>query len=125
VYANMELWSEIRRRVLTGEISKREACKHYQIHWKTLVKILSHEEPPGYRRVQPPRRPTIESALPVIRTRQVNRRLVGRGSLLAFFVGGEPSWRVAIRSERSTGLSCSRSGNSPSRPSPPFAIKDT
>jgi transposase len=63
----MELWSEIRRRVLTGEISKREACKHYEIHWKTLVKILSHEEPPGYRRVQPPRRPTIESALPVIR----------------------------------------------------------
>ena len=35
----MELWSEIRRRVLTGEISKREACKQYQIHWKTLVTI--------------------------------------------------------------------------------------
>jgi transposase len=67
VYANMELWSEIRRRVLTGEISKREACKQYEIHWKTLVKILTHEEPPGYRRVQPPRRPTIESVLPVIR----------------------------------------------------------
>jgi hypothetical protein len=67
VYANMELWSEIRRRFLTGEISKREACKQYEIHWKTMVKILSHEEPPGYRWVQPPRRPTIESALPVIR----------------------------------------------------------
>ena len=46
MYANMELWSEIRRRVLTGEISKREACKQYQIHWITLKKILAHEEPP-------------------------------------------------------------------------------
>ena len=26
MYANMEFWSEIRRRVLTGEMSKREAC---------------------------------------------------------------------------------------------------
>ena len=67
VYANMEHWSEIRRRVLTGELSKRQACEQYQIHWKTLVKILMHEEPPGYRRLQPARRPTIEPALPVIR----------------------------------------------------------
>ena len=43
VYANMELWSEIRRRVLTRELSKRQACEEYQIHWKTLVKILAHE----------------------------------------------------------------------------------
>jgi transposase len=66
VYANMEFWSEIRRRVLTGEISKREACKQYEIHWITLRKILTHEEPPGYRRMQPPRRPTIEPVLPII-----------------------------------------------------------
>jgi hypothetical protein len=63
----MEHWAEIRRRVLTGEISKREACRRYEIHWLTLKKILSHEEPPGYRRVAPPRRPTIEPVLPVIR----------------------------------------------------------
>ena len=66
MYANMEFWSEIRRRVLTGEISKREACKQYEIHWITLKKILAHEEPPGYRRVQPPRRRTIEPVLPII-----------------------------------------------------------
>jgi transposase len=63
----MEFWSEIRRRVLTGEISKREACKQYKIHWITLRKILVHEEPPGYRRMKPPRRPTIEPVLPIIR----------------------------------------------------------
>ena len=40
MYANMEWWSEIRRRVLTGEMSKREACLEYEIHWKTLAKIL-------------------------------------------------------------------------------------
>jgi hypothetical protein len=49
----MEFWSEIRRRVLTGEMSKREACQEYEIHWKTLVKILTQDEPPGYRRGLP------------------------------------------------------------------------
>jgi len=63
----MELWSEIRRRVLTGEMSKREACRVYEIHWATLKKILSHEEPPGYRRSRIPRRPTVEPVLPIIR----------------------------------------------------------
>ncbi|HUR52596.1 MAG TPA: IS21 family transposase [Gemmataceae bacterium] len=67
MYADMELWAEIRRRVLTGELSKRQACRTYEIHWATLKKILAHEEPPGYRRRQPRRRPTIEPVLPVIR----------------------------------------------------------
>jgi transposase len=67
VYADMEQWTEIRRRVLTNEISKREACRQYQIHWLTLKKILAHEEPPGYRRTRPPQRPKIDPVLPVIR----------------------------------------------------------
>ena len=67
MFANMELWAEIRRRVLTGEISKRQACREYEIHWATLKKILAHEEPPGYRRTRPPHRPTIEPVLPIIR----------------------------------------------------------
>ena len=50
---NMEIWAEVRRRVLAGEISKREACREYRLHWDTLTKILTHEEPPGYRRQQP------------------------------------------------------------------------
>lgn len=67
MFVNMELWAEIRRRVLTHEISKREACRRYEIHWSTLKKILTHEEPPGYRRTRSPRRPTIEPVLPIIR----------------------------------------------------------
>ena len=30
MYTNMELWSEVRRRVLTGELSKRAARQEYQ-----------------------------------------------------------------------------------------------
>jgi transposase len=67
VYANMEQWNEIRRRVLVDGVSQREACKHYALHWRTLKKILTHAEPPGYRRVKPPARPLIEPVLPTIR----------------------------------------------------------
>jgi transposase len=55
----MELWSEVRRRVLTGELSKRQACKDYRLHWDTLAKILGHEEPPGYRKNAPREKPVL------------------------------------------------------------------
>jgi transposase len=67
VYAKMEQWNEIRRRVLVDGLSQREACKQYDLHWRTLQKTLTHDEPPGYRRVKPRRRPTIEPVLPVIK----------------------------------------------------------
>ena len=31
VFTNMEIWVEVRRRVLTGELSKRAACREYKI----------------------------------------------------------------------------------------------
>lgn len=62
----MEQWTEIRRRVLVEGLSQRQACQIYQLHWKTLQKILSHAEPPGYRRVKAVRRPKIEPMLPII-----------------------------------------------------------
>ena len=65
VYTDMEMWAEIRRRVLTGEISKRAACQEYQIHWQTLQKILSHSEPPGYRLSQP-RSSKLDEFVPII-----------------------------------------------------------
>jgi len=66
VLTNMEIWAEVRRRVLAGEISKREACREYRLHWDTLTKILTHEEPPGYRQQQPRAKPTLGPFLPVI-----------------------------------------------------------
>jgi len=45
----MEMWSEIRRAVLTGVLSQRAALAKYGIGWRTLKKMLAHDEPPGYR----------------------------------------------------------------------------
>ena len=56
----MEFWKEVRRRVLTKELSKRAACKKYSLGWRTLKKILAHAEPPGYRCSQPRAKPKME-----------------------------------------------------------------
>jgi transposase len=66
VYADMEVWTEIRRRVLTGELSKRAACREYDLSWHTLAKMLTHEEPPGYRLKQPRSKPALGQFLPII-----------------------------------------------------------
>lgn len=55
----MEQWSEVRREVLAGKLSKRAACKKYALHWDTLKKILEHAEPPGYRRQEPRKKPVL------------------------------------------------------------------
>jgi len=52
----MELWKEVRREVLTGQLSQRAACRKYGLGWHTLKKILTHDEPPGYRLSRPPPR---------------------------------------------------------------------
>ena len=65
MFTDMAQWIEIRRRVLSGELSKRSACAEYGIHWDTLAKILTHSEPPGYRLTKP--RPSkLDPFLPVI-----------------------------------------------------------
>ena len=53
MYRNMDDWSEIRRRVLVDGVSQREILRETKMHWKTLSKILSHSEPPGYRQQKP------------------------------------------------------------------------
>ena len=62
----MEFWTEVRRRVLTGQLSKRAACRQYELSWHTLTKILAYEEPPGYRQKEPRRKPKLEPFLPII-----------------------------------------------------------
>jgi transposase len=66
VYTDMENWAEIRRRVLVDGLSKRAACRQYDLHWDTLQKILQHPEPPGYRRTGPRPRPKLDPFLGVI-----------------------------------------------------------
>jgi transposase len=66
VFTDMEKWAEIRRRVLVDGLSKRAACRQYDVHWDTLAKILNHPEPPPFRRAAPRPRPKLDPFLPVI-----------------------------------------------------------
>ena len=66
MYEDMDLWAEVRRRVLTGELSKRGACREYDICWYTLEKMLAHVEPPGYRMQKPRKKRKLEPFLPII-----------------------------------------------------------
>ena len=62
----MELWKEVRHRVLAKKLSRRRACKEYGLGWHTLKKILAHDEPPGYRLSQPRPKRKLAPVLPII-----------------------------------------------------------
>jgi transposase len=66
VFKDMEKWTEIRRRVLTKEISKRGACREYALQWRTLKRILQHAEPAGYQLQQPRPKRKLDRFLPII-----------------------------------------------------------
>ena len=53
MYRDMDQWMEIRRRVLVEGVSKRHILRETGMHWTTLEKILTHSQPPGYRRGKP------------------------------------------------------------------------
>jgi transposase len=55
----MKWWTDIRRKVLVEHVSKRKVMAEYSIHAKTLEKILSNPEPPGYRMSKPRPKPVI------------------------------------------------------------------
>lgn len=108
VFTDMEIWVEVRRRVLTGELSKRAACREYEIHWQTLERILSHSEPPGYQTTKP--RPSIvDPFLPIIeeilksdrqvhrKQRHTARRIFERLRDEHGYVGGETIVKDAVR----------------------------
>jgi hypothetical protein len=96
----MEFWKEVRRRVLTKEISKRAACETYGLGWHTLNKILAHDEPPGYRQSQPREKRKLAPFLPIIqqileddrqapkKQRHTAKRIFQRLLLRAFENGG-------------------------------------
>ncbi|HWL07372.1 MAG TPA: IS21 family transposase [Planctomicrobium sp.] len=47
------------------QAGRLSALRHYGIHWQTLEKMLSHSEPPGYRR-SPSRTSKLDRFVPVI-----------------------------------------------------------
>ena len=66
MYTDMEMWRDIRRRVLVEGESKRAILRQYGIHFSTLRKILSHSEPPGYRKSASRRKRKLGPYLPFI-----------------------------------------------------------
>ena len=37
MFTDMESWAEIRRRVLVDGLSKRAACREFDLHWDTGI----------------------------------------------------------------------------------------
>src|SRR5262245_66059795 len=62
----METWAEVRRRVLAGELSLRQACREYQLNFRTVHKIVHQPEPAPYRARQPRAKPTLGPFLPLL-----------------------------------------------------------
>jgi transposase len=62
----MELWSEIRRRVVTGEISLRQACSEYGLNFRTVRKIVRHTEPPPFHAPPPRPKPVLGPFLAIV-----------------------------------------------------------
>jgi transposase len=110
----MEQWTEVRRRVLTGELSKRAACREYDISWHTLSKMLAHDEPPGYRQRAPRQKPVLEPFLPLIyeileadkqapkKQRHTAMRIFHRLRDEHGYPGGYTSVRIAVREWKRT-----------------------
>jgi uncharacterized protein (UPF0147 family) len=54
----------------------RAACIKYSLGWRTLTKILAHDEPPRYRNSQPRAKPKIDEFLPVMHQILIDDRQV-------------------------------------------------
>ncbi len=108
VHTDMELWTEIRRRVLVEGVSKRAVCREYGIGWETLEKILAHAEPPGYRLTHARAKPKLGSFLGVIdeilaadrdapsKQRHTAKRIFERLRDEWGYAGGESQVRAAV-----------------------------
>jgi len=66
VITDMDKWTRIRRDVLVGGMSRRDACKKYNLNFRTIQKILEHQEPPGYRQKGERDKPKIGPFIPII-----------------------------------------------------------
>jgi transposase len=113
----MELWSEIRRKVLVEGVSKRQICREYGVGWRTLGKMLAHAEPPGYRRGLPRGRPKLGAFVGVIdeilatdadpstprKQRHTARRIFERLRDEHGYLGGEVAVRRYVALQRRVG----------------------
>jgi transposase len=109
VRSDMEFWKEVRRLVLTGQLSQRAACAKFGLGWHTLKKILAHSEPPGYRQTRARPKPKLEALLPIVhqildedrhapkKQRHTARRIFERLKSEHGFTGGYTIVKEAVR----------------------------
>jgi transposase len=113
VYRDMQLWTDIRRRVLVEGVSKRQILRETGIHWRTLEKILAHPEPPGYRaktpRAQPKLGPFLDRIARILEedkgcprkqrhtAKRIFDRIVAEG-----YAGGYTAVKQAVRAHKRT-----------------------
>lgn len=58
---SVDIYNRVRRACLKDGMSAREAARIFNKDRKTIAKMLRHELPPGYRRSEAPRRPTLDN----------------------------------------------------------------
>ncbi len=63
---SVDIYSRVRRACLKDGMSAREAARYFNKDRKTIAKMLRHELPPGYRRSEAPRRPTLDDYVGVV-----------------------------------------------------------
>jgi transposase len=105
----MDRWSEIRGRVLRGELSLRQACREYGLNFRTVRKVVHHPEPPAFERAGPRAKPSLDPVLPLIRQileadrhappkqRHTARRIYDRLCVEHGYTGGASTIRAAVR----------------------------
>ena len=62
----VDLYSRVRHAVLINGMSRREAARTFGIDRRTVDKTLKFSIPPGYRRIQPAKRPKLDAFAGVI-----------------------------------------------------------
>jgi transposase len=108
----MEMWRDIRRRVIIDGESKRQICREYGIHFRTLQKILTNTTPPGYRQTKPRKKRKIGPHLTFIeeiltedkkaprKQRHTAKRIFDRLVIEQGYDGGYTAVKEAVRAYR-------------------------
>src|SRR5215203_6006756 len=63
----MDLWAEIRRRTVAGELSLRQARSAYRLNFRTVRRIVESGEPIACQQTQPRARPALGPSLDIAR----------------------------------------------------------
>ena len=111
----MELYAEVRRSVYVEGVSERAAARRFGLARETVRKMLRYRLPPGYRRVQPVRRPKLDAFTGIIdqilredqhrpkKQRHTAKRIGERLRAEYGFTGGDTIVKAYVREQRLGG----------------------